>query len=305
LSESLAAPTVSADPPEIDRPNRRAFLRRLVVPGAVAAAGVGAYARWVEPHWVEVVERTMALENLPESLVGKRLVQVSDLHAGPLVPDDYLRGAMRRVARLEPDYLVVTGDLMTCRLDEQVARAASIVGEALSPTTHTLAVLGNHDFGRWYRQWKAAGSLSERLRSAGVHVLRNASVELDGLTFAGVGDLWAEGCDVGLALDGVSAGKPAIALAHNPDSVDLSGWESFRGWTLSGHTHGGQCTVLGAYAPVLPVRNKRYASGHVALAPGRDLYVNRGLGYIRQVRFFARPEVTVFTLARAASDARA
>lgn len=247
----------------------------------------------------------MPLENVPASLVGKRLVQVSDLHAGPLVPDEYLRYAMRRVAELEPDYLVITGDLMTCQRDEQVARAASIVRDALSPRTHTLAVLGNHDFGRWYRQWSAASSLTERLRSAGVHVLRNASIEIDGLSFAGLGDLWAEGSDVRLALDGVDPRKPTVALSHNPDSVDQAGWESFRGWVLSGHTHGGQCTVLGAYAPVLPVRNKRYASGHVPLGPGRHLYVNRGLGYIRRVRFFARPEITVFTLAGATAGAPA
>jgi predicted MPP superfamily phosphohydrolase len=28
------------------------------------------------------------------------------------------------------------------------------------------------------------------------------------------------------------------------------------------------------------------------------MYINRGLGYLRRVRFNARPEITVFTLAR-------
>jgi uncharacterized protein len=61
--------------------------------------------------------------------------------------------------------------------------------------------------------------------------------------------------------------------------------------------------VLGGYAPIVPIRNKRYATGHVPLAPGRDLYVNRGLGYNRRLRFFARPEITVFTLVNGAPAA--
>lgn len=88
-------------------------------------------------------------------------------------------------------------------------------------------------------------------------------------------------------------------LAHNPDIVDLPQWTTFRGWVLSGHTHGGQCRLPLLGAPVVPVRNRRYTAGHVQIAQGRDLYVNSGLGYKRRLRFGVRPEVTVFTLTTA------
>jgi len=39
-------------------------------------------------------------------------------------------------------------------------------------------------------------------------------------------------------------------------------------------------------------------AGEYALAGGRRLYINRGLGYLRRVRFAARPEITVFELER-------
>ena len=48
--------------------------------------------------------------------------------------------------------------------------------------------------------------------------------------------------------------------------------------------------------PIIPVRNPRYVAGEVSLAPGRTLYVNRGLGHLTQVRFNVRPEITLFTL---------
>jgi hypothetical protein len=47
------------------------------------------------------------------------------------------------------------------------------------------------------------------------------------------------------------------------------------------------------------VRNRRYTSGEFDLFDGRRLYINRGLGHLRPVRFNARPEMTLFTLTRA------
>jgi predicted MPP superfamily phosphohydrolase len=68
------------------------------------------------------------------------------------------------------------------------------------------------------------------------------------------------------------------------------------GWILSGHTHGGQCKPPFLTPPLLPVRNRRYTAGEFALDGGRRLYISRGVGHLRQVRFNVRPEVTVFEL---------
>ena len=40
----------------------------------------------------------------------------------------------------------------------------------------------------------------------------------------------------------------------------------------------------------------RYTAGEFDLFDGRRLYINRGLGYLKRIRFNARPEITVFTL---------
>jgi len=39
---------------------------------------------------VEMVERRLPMTNLPESLTGTKMVQLSDLHIGPRVDDSYL-----------------------------------------------------------------------------------------------------------------------------------------------------------------------------------------------------------------------
>jgi predicted MPP superfamily phosphohydrolase len=79
--------------------------------------------------------------------------------------------------------------------------------------------------------------------------------------------------------------------------MDEHVWNGYRGWILSGHTHGGQCKPPFFAPPVIPVRNRRYTAGAFDLYDGRWLYINRGLGYLHRVRFNARPEITVFTLA--------
>jgi predicted MPP superfamily phosphohydrolase len=90
--------------------------------------------------------------------------------------------------------------------------------------------------------------------------------------------------------------EPTVALFHNPDGADLSAWGDFRGWILSGHTHGGQCKPPFLPPPLLPVFNKRYTSGAFDLGGGRFMYINRGLGHLLRVRFNVRPEITLHRL---------
>ena len=75
--------------------------RRFFTVAGAGLAGAGAYAFGVEPHLVTVVRRDLPIEHLPQDLEGKRLVQLSDLHLGP-VGADYLLKCFDRVARLRP-----------------------------------------------------------------------------------------------------------------------------------------------------------------------------------------------------------
>ena len=144
-----------------------------------------------------------------------------------------------------------------------------------------------------------ADRLENRLTGIGITVLRNASRVVNGLRIAGVDDLWSPNFHPKEVLPKLDAEEPAIVLCHNPDAVDRSVWGTFRGWTLSGHTHGGQCKSPFLPPPMLPVNNKRWTSGAFDLGAGRSLYINRGLGHLWRVRFNVRPEITLFTLVKA------
>ena len=280
--------------------SRRRFLRRALAGATAAAAGTFLYTWRVEPHWVEVVEQSLPIKNLPSSMVGKRLVQLSDLHAGPVVDRQFLISSLESIAELRPDAIVITGDFMTCDADEEVDRTLDIM-RALPPAPlGRAAVMGNHDYGSGWLHAEAANRLCDGLEALGIQPLRNQVASFGALQIAGIDELWATGrFRPELALRDLDTNGPALALCHNPDAVDLQVWGDYQGWILAGHTHGGQCKPPSLPPPLLPVSNRRYVAGVYDLDGGRQLYINRGLGYLMRVRFNVRPEITLFTLQQA------
>jgi predicted MPP superfamily phosphohydrolase len=278
---------------------RRQFLWRSAVTLTGAATGTLIYAGRIEPHWIEVVERSLLIENLPAALSGKRLVQISDLHIGPRVDDQYLIAALNRVHDLAPDILVVTGDFMTYQGTGTFERLARVLDHLPHGGKATLAALGNHDYGHRWSDVKVADQLTRYLQSLGLVVLRNERHSVEGLEFVGLEDYWSPRFFPRGILSSLDERQSAIVLCHNPDAVDKPVWSRYRGWILAGHTHGGQCRPPFLPPPILPVKNKRYTAGKFDLGDGRWLYINRGLGHLIQVRFNVRPEITLFTLARA------
>ncbi|HVS36629.1 MAG TPA: metallophosphoesterase [Gemmataceae bacterium] len=275
---------------------RRAFLQRTGLGLLAGGVSLGGYAWLIEPHWVEVVRRDIPICLLPAALDGKTLVQISDLHIGPEVSDSYLRDTFRTVADIGPDILVVTGDFMTCQAGEELDHVCRVLDDLHPGRLATLGILGNHDYAKRYQDVKTADALTGRLTDRGFVMLRNRSHDVAGLTVTGVDDLWSPTWNAEAATQKLDPTKANLFLCHNPDAADSDVWNGYQGWILCGHTHGGQCKPPFLPPPIVPVSNRRYIAGEVDLFDGRKLYINRGLGHLRQVRFNVRPEITVFTL---------
>jgi uncharacterized protein len=247
---------------------------------------------------VEVVSRDLPIVGLPSTLEGQTLVQLSDLHVGEQVDDDFLIDSFGLVRALDPAFIAITGDFMTCNGDEQLARTLRVMVHLRPGRLGTVAVLGNHDYGRDAHGVGVAGRLARGLRDHGMTVPRNERRTLSGITFVGVDDLWRAKFDVRKAMTGMAADEPAVTLCHNPDGADQPGWGRYHGWILAGHTHGGQCRVPFLPPFRVPVKNKRYVAGAIDLRDGRQMYINRALGHLLRVRFNVRPEITAFRLTR-------
>jgi predicted MPP superfamily phosphohydrolase len=277
------------------RLNRRRFLAIAGAGAAGATAGVCLYTWRVEPHWLEIVRRPLPVRSLPSRLAGRTLVQISDVHVGTRVDDDYVLTTFRRVQALQPEIVVMTGDFISHHTGspEQIR---AVYAHFPKGRLATIAVLGNHDYGAAWSHPEVAQQVVDIVQPLGLTVLRNEVREIEGLQIAGLDDWWAKRFDPLQALRRLDSRRAALVLSHNPDTVDLPVWEGYEGWILSGHTHGGQCKPPFLPPPLLPVRNRRYTAGEFSLAGNRRLYVNRGVGHLTRVRFNVRPEVTLFEL---------
>jgi uncharacterized protein len=275
--------------------------RDFIITGLAAlAAGVTVvdYATLIEPFLLEFKRVRMPLKGLPSNLDGAQLIQVSDLHLCPEVSENYIRRTLRKIAGLSAEFIVYTGDFITGGRPN-FDWLWKFEGALPSGKLGTFGVLGNHDYGSGWRDTVVAEEVVRFAAANGIKILRNKSERREGLQFIGLDDLWGGCFDLEKAMRLVDADIPTIVLCHNPDGADVPGWNSFSGWILSGHTHGGQCRPPFLPPPFVPVQNRRYAAGHVDLGEGRHIYINRGVGYLRQIRFNVRPEVTLFTLAPA------
>jgi predicted MPP superfamily phosphohydrolase len=263
--------------------------------GAAAALGVGALAALRGPHVRHV---DIPLANLPAEWEDLRIVQISDLHVGPMIGTAYVRRVVEMSNALVPDLVALTGDIVdgtVARLAQGVAPLADLVAKE-----GVFLVLGNHDY------YSGAGPWVKHFAALGMQVLRNESRLIQRgsalLVVGGVTDPAAH-LDVPPqlpqpALAAAPEAGPAVRLllAHHPKLAPLAEQAGFD-LQLSGHTHAGQF-----FPWTLAVRLVH--APHVAGLSRRGrlwVYVSAGTGtWGPPVRLGTRPELTLLRLVRAA-----
>jgi len=283
---------------------RRQHRWRKAIWATVSRVGLtGIHALPVNRRWVEIHRRRMPLRNLDPALAGLKIVQISDLHYSPVVWQRYLIQYLAWVNELEPDVVVITGDLITGGY-RFAHRIATILSHVKAPKG-VICTFGNHDYSVYGKAFSNEGKrradfLEKCLLDRGLIVLRNQPhyVHHDGastpLAIVGLDDEWSGNIDPERAFDGVDQSLPIICLNHNPANCpDLMRypWQ----WMLSGHTHGRQVAAGKLGRRFYPHRYRHFTHGYYAVN-GRHLYVNRGLSYGQRLLEWCRPEITAFKL---------
>lgn len=220
-------------------PDRRRFLALLsgglVLLGDFGLSAVGLFSGTAAALQVKRIRVNLA--KLPKSCEGYRIVQITDVHIGPLLGHDFVGEVVRRVNALQPDLVAITGDLVdgtVAQLEDQTAPLRD-----LRAKDGVYFVTGNHEY--------YTGDVDEWLAwlaGIGIRPLRNERVLIqDGFELAGTDDYSARGGnhrqDIPKALAGRNAARPVVLMAHQPRSFDEAAGLGVD-FQLSGHTHGGQ-----------------------------------------------------------------
>jgi predicted MPP superfamily phosphohydrolase len=285
---------------------RRRLLKQTATAFCAAPFVAGAYGLFYGRLNLEVTHQRIRLARLPKAFEGFRIVQLSDFHISAFMSADDIRRYATIANGLKPDLVALTGDFITWD-----ATAQGAVVEALSVLKAPFGVfgcLGNHE---WMAD--AEDSITRLFAALGTRILRGERVAIESagraLNLLGVdyqsldGRMEAPGHPVKEYLPGVERlllpDTVNILLSHNPNTFDRAAQLGID-LSLSGHTHGGQVALEFMHSSLAAARIMTpYIRGWFQKGDAQ-LYVNRGIGTITfPIRIGARPEITVFELARA------
>ncbi len=277
-----------------NRGRKLRFFAAVVLGAGAAVIGFLLFSVLVlEPNWI-VVDRVVIEDGqLARPLAGIRIAQIADLHLeGKLGFRE--RELVRKLNRLQPDIILITGDLV----EEPSPRLIEELAGRLKPRIWSYAILGNSDRihlpPEGYRErWRRAG-----LSLIGGRVLPMAGrdgeifwlggIDFPGYRVPGIGE------KIDRILEEVPPGAPLVFLSYDPDLAPLL-IEKGADLVLSGDTHGGLIRIPGWSRLFHQVFGRsQYIRGLYPIGAG-ILYVNRGIApKDPPFRFLCPPEITLF-----------
>lgn len=237
-----------------------------------------------------------------------RVLQLSDLHMERLSVG--VEQLFELIGDTVPDLVALTGDYLDKWESLNRLRIYLRRVRDLKAPLGQYAVLGNHD----HHLGSRVRDLVALLEQEGVVVLGNDSRRIDvfgqRVNVVGVDDYCTHRTDFERAYREVDRAFPTLLLSHDPNAVLAMGAGHRADYVFSGHLHGGQFNVPGAFRlfPMGELPKRKIVKG-LHRVNGRWVYISEGLGQSGlNIRFRSRPEVTLHELGglgRAHSSGRA
>jgi predicted MPP superfamily phosphohydrolase len=257
--------------------------------GVAAAATVTGWGIYEARCRASITRVEIPVPDLPDHLAGMTIAQISDVHVGAIIGTERLEEIVDQVNTLDPDLIVITGDLV----DRDAGRFSLMKAplRRLRSRLGVFAVTGNHEY--LANVHAAVGQAG----AAGIRFLRNERVTLDnGVLLYGVDD--PTGRRMGHRVPeieevvGAEASRAiAILLYHRPVRFERAASLGID-LMLSGHTHQGQLWPL-TFISRIPFPRQYGLFRH----RGSHLFVSRGVGtWGPPMRVGAPPEVVLITL---------
>ncbi len=226
-----------------------------------------------------ITRRSVKLKNLKEAC---HLVMISDVHIGAYLKKDYLQKIVDRINALDPDIVVIVGDLAD--LKAQLVQKDLTPLKSIQSKYGVYCVLGNHEY------YHGVDALVKVFQKNHLRVLQNESVQVAGLNLMGVNDLIGYRFkrfepDFKTIFTQANPNLPSVLLSHQPKS--LTHLEQKPDLLLCGHTHAGQIFPFS----LLVWLDQKYIYGHYHLKDCQ-MIVSSGCGFWGPpVRIFTKSEI--------------
>jgi predicted MPP superfamily phosphohydrolase len=188
---------------------------------------------------VRVSHLAVRLPNLPTQWQDKKALWISDLHLGVVRNYDFAKLVASRIQELHPDIVFIGGDLydgVSVDLDKAISPFAN-----LHVPKGTFFVTGNHE------EFDGREKFLEAIRRAGIRILNNELINIDGLQIIGVDyhdSSNEENFKAILRHVGLNRNQASILLKHAPTGIPIAK-EMGISLQLSGHAHAGQIFPVG------------------------------------------------------------
>jgi predicted MPP superfamily phosphohydrolase len=208
--------------------------RKILIEILMGIALLGSLYGFINAGVTRITRINVELPLLPGQWKGKTAVWVSDTHLGQVRNYGFARHIAAEVKNLHPDIVFIGGDLydgVAVDLDKAIEPFSKI-----SAPYGTYFITGNHE------EFSDNAPYLQAVRRAGIHVLDNEKVEVDGLQIIGVdyrGSRREEDFRTILQKVGIDPHRPSILLKHAPLNLQVAR-EQRVSLQLSGHTHRGQ-----------------------------------------------------------------
>jgi len=234
----------------------------------IGVALVASLYGFINAAMVRLTRIDVQLPGLSNSWKGKTAVWVSDIHLGQVRNFGFAQKIATMMLDLNPDIIFIGGDLYDAETVD--------VDRVIEPFSRTSAPYGTYFITGNHEEFFDNTKYLQAVRRAGIRVLYNEKVELDGLQIIGV-DYRDTRKDEAfrsiLKKIGVDRQKPSILLKHTPFHLEAARDHGIT-LQLSGHTHGGQILPAQIFARLVYPRWR----GFYELGDGRRLHVSRGVG---------------------------
>jgi len=252
---------------------------------------------------VSIREIKYEKRELSASLEGFRIAFIADIQADHFTDEGRLSNYLNKVNSLNPDLILIAGDLITTGPD-YIELSAREVGK-LKAKYGVYSCVGDHD--NWAYRNDYVRSLSEVTSALNYHNVQMIDndikeINVDSATIAitFITNTYVETVSQNI-LDSLSSnnvGNFKIFLTHQPQPRLIeSGLNNGFDLYLAGHTHGGQITFVFPFVQLSPTMfETSYIHGDFWFG-GMLMVINRGLGMsLAPIRYNSTPEVTLIVL---------